>query len=64
MHSDSLKHHIIHMEDSHTKLEKELAILENNHQNDSVEAQEIKKKKLHIKDEILRCRQQLTEMLQ
>ena len=63
MHADSLKHHIKHLEDSHAKLEKELTVLENLHENDTVTAHEIKKKKLYIKDELARCRLTLAEML-
>ena len=63
MHVDSLKHHIVHLENSHQKLEKDLAVLERLHENDTVAAHDIKKKKLYIKDELTRCRQQLTEML-
>jgi hypothetical protein len=64
MHADSLKHHIKHLENSHQKLEKDLMVLERLHENDTVPAHEIKKKKLAIKDELTRCRQTLTEMLQ
>lgn len=64
MHADSLKHHITHLEHSHSKLEKELLVLENLHENDTITAHEIKKKKLYIKDELVRCRQKLSEMLQ
>jgi hypothetical protein len=63
MHAESLKHHISHLEASHSKLEKDLIILERQHENDSVKAHDVKKKKLYIKDELTRCRQQLTEML-
>jgi len=63
MHAESLKHHIKHLEDSHAKLEKELVILEKHHENDTVAAHEIKKKKLYIKDELARCRLTLEEML-
>ena len=63
MHADSLKHHIKHLEDSHAKLEKELTVLEHLHENDTVTAHEIKKKKLYIKDELARCRLTLAEML-
>jgi uncharacterized protein YdcH (DUF465 family) len=37
--------------------------MEKQHQYDSVEARQIRKKKLKIKDELLRCRQRLEEML-
>lgn len=64
MYAESLKHHISHLEDSHKKLEKELTVLEQHHENDTVAAHEIKKKKLAIKDELARCRLKLAEMLQ
>jgi len=63
MHIESLKHHISHLEDSHRHLDSQLIKLEKQHQNDSVEAHNIKKKKLYIKDEITRCRHQLESML-
>jgi hypothetical protein len=63
MHVDSLKHHISHLEESHQKLDKDLMVLERLHENDTVAAHELKKKKLHIKDELVRCRQRLNEML-
>lgn len=63
MHAESLKHHISHLEHSHEKLEKDLVILERQHENDTAYAHDVKKKKLYIKDELTRCRQQLTEML-
>jgi hypothetical protein len=62
-HPDSLQRHISHLEESHTKLEKELLILEEHHQNDTPVAIGIKKKKLYIKDELTRCRQTLVSML-
>ncbi len=63
MHVESLKHHISHLTESHSKLEKELLVLEQHHENDTVKAQNIKKKKLFIKDELARCRLKLSEML-
>lgn len=63
MHTKSLKYHISHLEQSHTKLEKELLILEAHHQNDTPVALTLKKRKLFIKDEIVRCRHTLAEML-
>lgn len=62
MHVNSLKHHITHLEDVHVKLEKELLILEKLHSND-IQVQTVKKKKLYIKDELIRCRNTLNEML-
>lgn len=63
MHAESLKHHIHHLEESHRHLDSQLIRLEKQHQNDSVEAHVLKKKKLHIKDELARCRQTLETML-
>lgn len=63
MHAESLKHHISHLEESHRYLDSQLIRLEKQHQNDSIEAHVLKKKKLHIKDEIVRCRHQLESML-
>jgi hypothetical protein len=62
-HPDSLKRHIDHLEDHHQSLEKQLVILEQLHQNDTPVALTIKKRKLFIKDELVRCRHTLEEML-
>lgn len=61
-HPDSLKRHINHLEVFHTNLERQLLILEQQHQNDTPVACTIKKKKLLIKDELVRCRNTLAEM--
>lgn len=58
MHQESLKHHIVHLEDAHAKLEKQLTVVGKN----TAEAQNIKKKKLHIKDEIERCKRKLSQL--
>lgn len=62
-HTDSLKRHISHLEENHQSLEKQLMILEQQHQNDTPVALTIKKRKLFIKDELVRCRHTLEEML-
>lgn len=62
-HPDSLKRHIDHLEDHHQVLEKQLLILEQQHQNDTPVARTLKKKKLFVKDELSRCRSTLAEML-
>jgi len=64
MHAESLKHHIKHLEDSHAKLNKEVDTLEKNGLYEDLRLESLKKKKLQLKDELARCRQQLTEMLQ
>jgi hypothetical protein len=63
MHAESLKHHIHHLEDTHRFLDRQLILMEKQHLNDSVTAQNLKKKKLHVKDEIERCRQRLETVL-
>ena len=63
MHTESLKHHISHLEDSHAKLERELILIEQQHQNDTPVARTLKKRKLFLKDELVRCRHTLKEML-
>jgi hypothetical protein len=62
-HPESLKRHIVHLEDRHKVLERELMILEEHHQNDTPVAHTLKKKKLFIKDELVKCRQTLESML-
>ena len=63
MHSDSLKSHIGHLEEAHRFLDRKLITMEKQHQYDSIEARQLRKKKLMIKDELDRCRQRLKEML-
>jgi uncharacterized protein YdcH (DUF465 family) len=63
MHANSLKHHIKHLEESHSKLDKEVDTLEQNGLYEDLRLESLKKKRLHLKDELVRCRQQLTEML-
>jgi hypothetical protein len=62
MHADSLKHHISHLENTHDTLDRKIRAMEASYK-DNLTIQEMKKKKLHVKDEIDRCRHKLTEML-
>jgi len=59
----SLTNHIAHLDDMHSKLERELSGLEKQHQGETADAQILKKKKLQLKDELARCRQQMDKML-
>jgi len=63
MHAESLKHHIKHLEESHTKLDNEVDTLEKTGLFEDLRLEGLKKKRLHLKDELVRCRHQLTEML-
>jgi hypothetical protein len=63
MHAESLKHHITHLEKSHEKLDKEVDTLEKTGLYEDLRLEDLKKKRLHVKDELTRCRHQLTEML-
>ncbi len=63
MHTDSLKSHIGHLEESHQHLDRKLIQMEKQHQYDSVEARQLRKKKLMIKEALLKCRHRLKEML-
>lgn len=63
MHVDSLKHHISHLEDTHDNLDRKIRAMEETYK-DTLSIQEMKRKKLHLKDEIERCRHKLAEMLQ
>jgi len=60
---NSLKHHIGQLEEAHRSLDRKLIQMEKQHQYDTVEAQQLRKKKLKIKDELNRCRLSLKEML-
>ncbi len=63
MHVESLKRHIDHLEHVHANLDRKVQALEQSYE-DNITIQGIKKKKLHIKDEIEKCRHKLAEMLQ
>lgn len=63
MHVDSLKNHISHLEHVHDTLDRKVKAMEETYK-DNLTVQEMKKKKLYIKDEINRCRHILAEMLQ
>jgi uncharacterized protein YdcH (DUF465 family) len=63
MHADSLQHHISHLEESHSKLNKEVDLYERTGNYTDQDLTVLRKKRLYIKDELARCRQQLTEML-
>ena len=62
MHTDSLKRHISHLEESHQNLDRKIKMMESTYGNNDT-IHEMKKKKLFLKDEIERCRHKLTEML-
>jgi hypothetical protein len=62
MHADSLIHHISHLENSHNEMDRKIRAMEASY-TDNLSIQEMKKKKLYIKEEIERCRQKLAEML-
>jgi uncharacterized protein YdcH (DUF465 family) len=63
MHAESLKHHIKHLEDAHLALDKKVDTLEKTGLYEDLRLEELKKKRLLLKDELARCRHKLTEML-
>jgi uncharacterized protein len=63
MHAESLKHHIKHLEDAHTELDKKVDSLEKTGLYEDLRLEELKKKRLLLKDELVRCRHQLQGML-
>ena len=53
----------MHLEKSHEKLDKEVDTLEKTGLYEDLRIESLKKKRLYLKDELTRCRQQLAEML-
>lgn len=63
MHADSLKHHIQHLEDVHSTLNRKVDTMEKTGKFDDKDLNLLKRKRLHVKDELTRCRQTLEGML-
>lgn len=55
---ESLKHHLKHVKDLHDKLDKEITEAYNHHDADN-KVHEMKKRKLHLKDEMAKCEAQI-----
>jgi uncharacterized protein YdcH (DUF465 family) len=55
---EKLKHHISHLQEKHDKLDKDIRELEAHHSNHE-KVVEMKKEKLHLKDEIEKFKSQL-----
>ena len=55
---EKLKNHIKHLEEKHSKLDKEIQLKYSLHEND-LHLEHLKKRKLHIKDEIELTKTQL-----
>lgn len=55
---EKLEHHISHLQEKHNKVDKDIIELYNEHGND-MKIENLKKVKLHIKDEIAKCRKQI-----
>lgn len=55
---DSLKHHLKHLKDVHDRLDKQITEAYNNREADK-KVNEMKKKKLHLKDEMAKCEEQI-----
>ena len=59
--AEKLKHHISHLQEQHDALDKQIQELYSHHADD-FKVEELKKKKLHLKDEIEKSKQQITEL--
>lgn len=55
---EKLKHHISHLQEQHDDLDKQIQELYEHHTED-LKVEELKKKKLHLKDEIERFKKKL-----
>lgn len=55
---EKLQHHIVHLKEKHDLLDKEIQELESHHSNHE-KVTELKKEKLHLKDEIEKFKRQL-----
>ena len=58
---EKLEHHISHLQEKHDKLDKDITELYNQHGND-MKIETLKKVKLHVKDEIEKCRRQIEDL--
>ena len=58
---EKLQHHITHLEEQHRTLDKEITELDC-HYDESVECHNLKKKRLRLKDEIEKCKRQLSSL--
>ena len=59
MNKNKIEHHIKHLEDKHDKLKKQIDTLETHGHYTDQEITVLKKKKLHIKDEIEAFKQRM-----
>lgn len=55
---EKIKHHIAHLQEQHDELDKQIQELYKHHTED-LKVEELKKKKLHLKDEIERFKNQI-----
>ena len=58
---EKLERHISHLEEQHRALDKEIIEMDC-HWDESVECHNLKKKKLKLKDEMERCKKQLSAL--
>lgn len=65
MDADKMKRHIQHLETKHHRLDDEIDTVERTgyFNDDGMNITEMKKERLHLRDEIERCRHQLEGML-
>jgi hypothetical protein len=59
--AEKLKHHISHLQEQHDLLDKQIQDLYAHHADD-FKVEELKKKKLHLRDEIENCKKQLLDL--
>jgi uncharacterized protein YdcH (DUF465 family) len=58
MTKEKMQHHIIHLQEQHRELDKEITEMDC-HWDESPECHDLKKKRLKLKDEIERCKKKL-----
>lgn len=59
MNRTKMQHHIEHLEQKHQKLNEEIDSIERTGSNPRINLNTLKKERLHLKDEIERCRHKI-----
>ena len=62
MNTEKIKHHLTKLEEKHWHLNKDIDLMERSGKYDDVEIQNLKKERLHLKDEIVTLKEQLEKI--
>jgi uncharacterized protein YdcH (DUF465 family) len=62
MNIEKLKHHLSHLEGKHWKINKDIDLMERTGKYGDVDINQLKKERLHLKDEIAKITEQINEL--